>query len=276
MNTSTTRSRWWLYVVLSVASWRSSSPVHLDAARQLQEHQAELRQSPRPGGPRPVLDNYPQLFSRLDFARTSSNSAIVAVVVTAGNLLFCSMLGYALAKLDFPGSASCSPGHGDPHGPGRGHLRAAVRPGGQHGLLEHPARADPAVPGDPFGVFLMRQFISGLPDELIDAARVDGAGELRIFSKHHPAAVQAGPGDAGDPHLPRLLEQLPVAAGRGPERETRTPSRSALALYSSGQNATDYGLLLAGASVVVMPGARSSSSLFQRKFIEGIATTGIK
>ena len=41
-----------------------------------------------------------------------------------------------------------------------------------------------------FGVFLMRQFIMGIPDELLDAARVDGAGEYYIFCAHRPAALR--------------------------------------------------------------------------------------
>ena len=49
----------------------------------------------------------------------------------------------------------------------------------------------------------------------------------------------------------------------------------ALALYSKGQNSTNYGLLLAGATVVVIP-ILMIFLVFQRKVIEGIATTGIK
>ena len=51
----------------------------------------------------PSWDNYTELFSRLDFGTYFTNSIVVAVAVTAGNLLFCSMLGYALALLEFPG-----------------------------------------------------------------------------------------------------------------------------------------------------------------------------
>ena len=51
----------------------------------------------------PTLQNYRDLFDRLDFPRYFFNSTFAAVAVTAGNLLFCSMLGYALAKLEFPG-----------------------------------------------------------------------------------------------------------------------------------------------------------------------------
>ena len=60
----------------------------------------------------PTLQNYRDLFDRLDFPRYFLNSTVAALAVTAGNLLFCSMLGYALAKLEFPGKkvllGSCS------------------------------------------------------------------------------------------------------------------------------------------------------------------------
>lgn len=51
----------------------------------------------------PTTANFHELFSRLDFTSMFANSVIVAVAVTAGNLIFCSMLGYALAKLEFRG-----------------------------------------------------------------------------------------------------------------------------------------------------------------------------
>ena len=71
--------------------------------------QGELLQSPPTWWPNTVtLDNYTQLFSRLNFKQYFFNSTVVAVCVTAGNLLFCSMLGYALAMLDFKGRGSCS------------------------------------------------------------------------------------------------------------------------------------------------------------------------
>ena len=51
----------------------------------------------------PSLGQLPPAVHQLDFPPYFINSVIVAVAVTAGNLVFCSMLGYALAKLDFPG-----------------------------------------------------------------------------------------------------------------------------------------------------------------------------
>ena len=64
----------------------------------------ELRQVPPTWLPEQwTLENYSDLFSRQNFLRFFFNSTVVAIFVTVGNLLFCSMLGYALAKLEFPG-----------------------------------------------------------------------------------------------------------------------------------------------------------------------------
>jgi multiple sugar transport system permease protein len=126
----------------------------------------------------------------------------------------------------------------------------------------------------PFGVFLMRQFMLGLPQELIDAGRVDGAGELRIFARI--ILPLCGPALATLGILTFLgswnnfLWPLVVA-----QTEQTYTLPVALALYSTGQNITQYGLLLAGATVVVVP-ILIVFLVFQRRFIEGIATTGIK
>ena len=65
---------------------------------------AELQRVPPDLRPEaPSLDNYRELFDRLISRAFFANSALVAVAATAGNLLFCSMVGYALAKLDFAG-----------------------------------------------------------------------------------------------------------------------------------------------------------------------------
>jgi multiple sugar transport system permease protein len=126
----------------------------------------------------------------------------------------------------------------------------------------------------PFGVFLMRQFFLGLPRDLLDAGRVDGAGELRIFAQIF--LPLAGPAMATLGILTFLgswnnfLWPLVVA-----QTEENYTLPVALALYSVGQNSTQYGLLLAGATVVLLP-VLLVFLVFQRRFIEGIATTGIK
>jgi len=267
--------RWWLYAILSVALVAVVAPFAWMVLGSF-KGEGELRQGPPTWWPHSAsLDNYTQLFSKLDFGTYFTNSIVVAVAVTAGNLLFCSMLGYALAMLEFRGKRA---------------LFAVVMatlmiPGvvtfvplfvlvANAGLIN-------TLPGlflpflvSPFGVFLMRQFILGLPRDLLDAGRVDGAGELRIFARI--ILPLCGPALATLGILTFLgswnnfLWPLVVAQS---DRVYTLPV--ALALYSTGQNSTQYGLLLAGATVVVLP-MLLVFLVFQRRFIEGIATTGIK
>lgn len=238
--------------------------------------EAEIRQVPPTWWPEaPTLGNYQELFSRLDFPRYFLNSTLVAALVTLGNLVFCSAVGYALAKLRFPGR--------------RGLFVVVL------GMLMVPAMVTfvpqfvlvsnlgltntyaglvlPFLAG-PFGVFLMRQYLLSVPDDLIEAARVDGAGEFRIFWQ--VVLPLCGPALATLGILTFLaswnnfLWPLVVAT-----TEDKYTLPVALALYSVGQNRTDFGLLLAGAVVVVLP-VLVVFLVLQRQFLRGIATTGLK
>jgi multiple sugar transport system permease protein len=223
----------------------------------------------------PTLGNYRELFDRLDFPLYFTNSVIVATAVTAGNLVFCSMLGYALAKLEFPGRrALFALVLGMLMVPGMVTFVPLFVLVSNLGMANsYPGLILPYLAG-PFGVFLMRQFIAGLPDDLIQAARVDGAGELRIFVS--VVLPLCGPALATLGILTFLsswnnfLWPLVVA-----QTEDRYTLPVALALYSIGQQSTNYGLLMAGAVVVVVPVLLVFVAL-QRYFTEGIATTGIK
>jgi multiple sugar transport system permease protein len=274
----TGRSRFshaWLYVVLTVGLVAVVTPFVWMVLGSFKS-EGELRQSPPTWWPQTgSWDNYTQLFSQFGFGKYFFNSTVVAVTVTIGNLLFCSMLGYALAMLEFkgkralfvlvmvtlliPGVVTFVP------------LFVLVANAGLVDTL--PALILPFLVS-PFGVFLMRQFILGLPRELLDAGRVDGAGELRIFSRIF--LPLCGPALATLAILTFLgswnnfLWPLVVA-----QSESRYTLPVALALYSTGQNSTRYGLLLAGATVVLLP-VLVVFLIFQRRFIEGIATTGIK
>ena len=224
---------------------------------------------------RVTFSNYTTLFTKLDFPRYFMNSVLVAGAVTLGNIVFCSMLGYALAKLDFPGKKVMF-----------GLVLATLMIPGvvtfvplfilttNLGLTDTlPGMFLPFLAG-PFGVFLMRQFISGLPDELIQAARVDGAGELRIFRS--VVLPLCGPALATFGILTFLASWnnflWPLVVAQNEEKYTLPV---ALALYSVGQNATKYGLLLAGAVVVVIP-VIAIFLVLQRRIMQGIAMTGIK
>lgn len=271
----TSRGTWWLYGVLSVALVAVAAPFLWMVLGSFKTT-AELTKSPPTWLPETAtLDNYTQLFSRLDFGTYFFNSTVVAVVVTIGNLLFCSMLGYALAMLEFRGKkALFALVMGTLLIPGVVTFVPLFVLVANAGLIDSlPGLFLPFLAA-PFGVFLMRQFILGLPRDLLDAGRVDGAGELKIFARI--ILPLCGPALATLGILTFLgswnnfLWPLVVA-----QTEDTYTLPVALALYAKGQNATDYGLLLAGATVVVIP-VLLVFLAFQRRVIEGIATTGIK
>jgi multiple sugar transport system permease protein len=238
--------------------------------------EAEVRAVPPTWWPETLTtENYTQLFSQLDFPTYFANSAIVAVTVAGGNMVFCSMLGYALAKLAFPGKKIVfALVLGTLMVPGVVTFIPLFVLTTNIGLSNSlPGMILPFLAG-PFGVFLMRQYVLTIPDELIQAARVDGAGELRIFFSI--VLPLCGPAVATLGVLTFLtswnnfLWPLVVASS-----EDKYTLPVALALYSVGQNATQYGLLLAGSVVVVLP-VLAVFLVLQRRIMQGIAMTGIK
>ena len=93
----------WLYVVMAAGLLLVVVPFLWMLVSSFKP-EAEVRAVPPTWWPETVTtENYDELFTRLDSPTYFLNSAIVALAVTAGNIVFCSMLGYALAKLEFPG-----------------------------------------------------------------------------------------------------------------------------------------------------------------------------
>ncbi|HEX6578835.1 MAG TPA: carbohydrate ABC transporter permease [Jiangellaceae bacterium] len=268
-------SPWWLYAVLGVGLLVMSLPFVWMVVSSIKP-EAEVRRVPPTWLPETVTtENYQTLLDRLSFPTYFVNSTVVAVVVMLGNLVFCSMLGYALAKLDFRGKKVVfALVLGTLMVPGI----AVIVP--LFVLVTNLGLAN-TFPGlflpylvTPIGVFLMRQYFLGLPDELISAARVDGAGEFRIF--WNVMLPLTGPALATLALLTFLASWnnflWPVVVAQTEDRYTLPV---ALALYSVGQNATQYGVLLAGAVVVVLPVIAVFLAV-QRYFVQGIAMTGIK
>lgn len=238
--------------------------------------QGELLQRPITWWPeQATLDNYSRWLTQLDYGQFFFNSVVVALVVVLGNIAFCSMVAYALAKMQFPGKKVLFVLV----------LLTLMVPGvvtlvpmfvlvANMGLVNtYPALILPFLAG-PLGVFLMRQFIMGVPDALLEAARIDGAGEFRIFLRI--VMPQCGPAVATLAILTFLgswnnfLWPLVVA-----QTEQMYTLPVALSLYSVGSNGTFYGLLMAGSVLVVTP-ILILFLFLQRYFVQGIAMTGLK
>jgi len=129
-----------------------------------------------------TFQNYATVFKSGHFGRYTFNSTVVALVVTVGNILLCAMVGYGLSRgprrITWPIFISA--------------VAMLMIP--QHILIlpifqmmlkfrwfdTYWALTVPWLIS-PIGIFLMKQYIDGLPPDLEDAARVDGAGELSIF-----------------------------------------------------------------------------------------------
>ena len=222
-----------------------------------------------------TTDNYSRLFQQLDFPRFFFNSAVIALAVTVGTLVFCPMLGYALAKLRW-------------HGKGliMGLVLATLMvPAGitlipnfilmsNLGLVNtYPGLILPFLAG-PFGVFLMRQFMLGVPDELLEAARMDGANEFKVFwSVVMPIATPVLATLAILTFLGNWNSFLyPLVMAQEPGMYTLPV---ALATFATGQYQADHGMLMAGSVILVIP-VLIVFVLFQRWITEGIATTGLK
>jgi multiple sugar transport system permease protein len=129
-----------------------------------------------------TLDNYRQLFGNIGMGRYLVNSLGLAVLATVISVSFNTMAGYAFAKLKFRGHERVF----------KALLGALVIPGQVAmlplflmlkplGLINSYAGAVVPMMASVFGIFLVRQFARGIPDDLLEAARIDGASEWRIF-----------------------------------------------------------------------------------------------
>jgi ABC-type glycerol-3-phosphate transport system permease component len=108
----------------------------------------------------PTLSNYIYLFEETSFFTWMKNSFIVSSVVTISVLFFDALIGYTLCKFRFRG---------------RKIIFIAIL-----STLMIPTEML-VIPWSGFGVFLMKQFFENVPNDLIDAARIDGVGEFKIF-----------------------------------------------------------------------------------------------
>ena len=130
----------------------------------------------------PTTEHYRALFTRLNLDRFFLNSAIVAATVTAVSLFVNSMAGYAFAKLKFHGRdrifRMLTFGLVVP-------VQVVMLPVfllmKQLGLVNTYAGVIIPTLASIFGIFLVRQYALSFPDELLDAARIDGASEIRIY-----------------------------------------------------------------------------------------------
>jgi multiple sugar transport system permease protein len=222
----------------------------------------------------PTLEHYRTLFTRLDLGRALLNSAGLATAVTAVALVVNSLAGYAFAKLPFRGRDRLfSVLLGILVVPSQVAMLPLFLELKALGLVDSYVAV--AVPGlaSVFGIFLIRQYALGIPDGVLDAARVDGAGELRVYGA--VAFWLLGP----------ILVTLAVFTFMGMWNEFMWPLvvladerrytlPVALATLA-GEHVQDVELMMAGAVVTVLPVLLLFVCL-QRYYIAGVTAGGVK
>jgi multiple sugar transport system permease protein len=222
----------------------------------------------------PTLDNYRRLLGASGFPRWFLNSCVIATLTTGSVVFFDSLVGYTLAKFRFRG---------------RGVVFVAIL-----STLMIPTEMlvlpwylmsknlgwldtywGIMFPGmmTGFGTFLMRQFFAGVPDELIEAARVDGLGEFQIWWR------------VALPLVTPALSALAIFTFLGnwtaflwPLIATTDRSRYTLPVglaSFSGEFQSEWEMVMTGASVATLPTLLVFIAL-QRYIVRGVMLAGLK
>ncbi|MFC8201546.1 carbohydrate ABC transporter permease [Streptomyces sp. NPDC060006] len=237
----------------------------------------EIRSDPGAWLPRHLtFDNFERLFNTAGFGTFLANSLVVATIVVVGNIVAASAAGYALAKLDFAGKRVAF-----------AMVMAAMMVPfttvfvTQFVITVNLGLADTlagiALPSLalPLSVFVMRQYAMSIPDELLEAARIDGAGEFRIFFGIF--LPLAGPAVATITIMSFLNSWnnfiWPLIVAQSTSSYTLPVGLAATSQATA--HVTDYGLILAGAIVVMLP-VLVLFLFLQRYFVQGVAGTGMR
>ncbi|MFI7387725.1 carbohydrate ABC transporter permease [Streptomyces sp. NPDC049813] len=220
------------------------------------------------------FSNYAKVFDGVPFGQQFLNTLVMAVLRTAAQLLLCSMAAYAFARIRFPGRGAIF----------LGFLAVLMVPGQlfllpQYQIMQSLGWLDSmqalVVPGmfSAFGTFLLRQFFMGLPGELEEAARLDGANPFTVFWRI--ALPLARPGLLALGILTFLWSwndlMWPLIVNTDP---AKMPLSAGLASLQ-GAHLTEYPVLMAGSLLATLPVIVVFVAM-QRQFIQGIAFSGMK
>jgi multiple sugar transport system permease protein len=223
----------------------------------------------------PTLDNFATAFGTGNFTTALINSVYIATIITAVSLLTCAMAAYAFARLKFPGNnlifgvflATMMVPH-----------QLTIIPlyiiMGWFGWVDtHLALIVPPAMFSAFGVFMLRQYVRGIPLELEEAAAIDGASRTKIFFTMILPLLRT----------PMVALGIFTFLGQwnnffGPLIFLNSDSLFTLPLWVNqfkGQYASDWGGLMAATSLVALP-ILIVFIFAQRQIVEGIALQGSK
>jgi multiple sugar transport system permease protein len=222
----------------------------------------------------PQWDNYSTIWTRIPFLTFFMNTFKLTVIITLLQLVTSSFAAYAFAKLKFPGRDWLFLAYiGSIAIPWQVYMVPQFIMMRRFGLVDTHWSLILLQAFSAFGVFLLRQFFVSIPDEILDAARIDGMSEYGIFYRIMLPLSK--------PALATLTIFTSVAVWNdfmGPLIYLNSMSLKTIQLglrMFIQQYSADYALIMAAALVSLIP-VVILFLLLQRFFIEGIASTGVK
>lgn len=261
-------------VILSLLASAAVIPLYWMVITALQQPTLTVTFPPEWFPSKPTWFNFQKFLGRPFVWRWTLNSLIVAVTVTAGQLLVCVMAGYSFAKKKFPGKDFFFWLYvGSMMVPSQVTLIPLYITMSKLGFINsYYGLILPSIAG-PFGVFLMKQFMSSLPSELIEAAKIDGCSEWKTFTTIILPLSKPG------------LAVLGIFTFVGQWNEFVWPliitNSSAMRTLPIGltllqeEVPMQYGLLMAGATFAAVPMLVIFFS-FQRYFLKGVTVGALK
>lgn len=222
----------------------------------------------------PQWQNYVNIWTKIPLMKFISNTAILTVIVTLLQLLTSSFAAYAFAKLRFKGRNLLFLGYiATIAMPWQVYMVPQFLMMSGMGLNDKLLAMVCLQAFSAFGVFLMKQFYDGIPDELCEAARIDGLSEYGIWRRIMLPLSK--------PSLATLTIFTFVNTWNdflGPLLYLHTESKKTLQLglrMFIGQYSAEYGLIMAASVVALIPVLIVFLAL-QKYFVQGIASSGLK
>ena len=221
----------------------------------------------------PTLDNYVRLFKQ-PAIQWLLNTIIIAVAAMALTCITAALAGYALAKKRFWGQTVlfsllvCAMAL-----PKQVIVIPLLQEMSALGLNNNLLAVILPTVGWPFGIFLMKQFSETIPTEMLEAARIDGASEVRTFVSIVFPMVKPGVGALAIFTLVNTWNDYFLQLIMLQRREVLTISTGIARLQ--GEVSSDFGLIMAGAALAAIP-IVAVFLMFQKYFTQGITMGAVK
>mgnify|MGYP001851688631 FL=1 len=221
----------------------------------------------------PTLDNYVRLFKQ-PAIQWLLNTIIIAVAAMALTCITAALAGYALAKKRFWGQTVlfsllvCAMAL-----PKQVIVIPLLQEMSALGLNNNLLAVILPTVGWPFGIFLMKQFSETIPTEMLEAARIDGASEVRTFVSIVFPMVKPGVGALAIFTFVNTWNDYFLQLIMLQRREVLTISTGIARLQ--GEVSSDFGLIMAGAALAAIP-IVAVFLMFQKYFTQGITMGAVK